>query len=366
MRVRDDCLEHQYDLGTSGTKTFDLDYSDIITGIDLDFGGTNGATSNKNNPLERNVSKIEIVDGGESLWNLPGDVAYALFAQQHGAPGDDYYTECPTDTPYVSIPIRFGRYLYDPDLGFVPRNFKNPQLKITFNEATVNTAGATGYVSDSIHLSIIVRLMEEAAAPGGYLMAKDVEDYTSLGSGDHTTDMPTDYPWRLLFVRAYEAGTDLRGSISNYKLNCDRGKYIPFDLTSGNLLSRMAEVFPMTSRSNYVRADNGDVVQTWMGIDIEQAIHGRTATRIVTAGAFWPGQTTVATYTHAGAASDDVDAHLIVRGYCPHNTLFIPFGRLDVIGEWFNAPAHNSVVLYQTQADADAEVNVCVQQYRTY
>ena len=366
MRVRDDCLEHQKDMGTSGTKTFDLDYSDVITGIDLDFGGTNGATSNKNAPLERLISKIEIVDGGESLWNLPGDVAYALFAQQHGAPGDDYYTECPTDTPYVSIPVRFGRYLYDPDFGFVPRNFKNPQLKITFDEATVQAAGATGYVSDSIHLSIIVRLMEEAAAPGSYLMAKDVEDYTSLASGDHTSDMPTDYPWRLLMVRAYEAGTDLRGSISNYKLNCDRGKYIPFDLSSGNLVSRMAEMFPMTMRSGYIRGDDGDTVETWMGIDVAQAIHARTATRFVVAGAFWPGRFTYHAYNEDGTAQNDVDAHWIVHGYCPHNTLIVPFGRLDVPGEWFNAPAHNSVVLYQTQADADAEVNVCVQQARSY
>lgn len=366
MKVRDDCLEHQFDLGTSGTKIFDLDYSDVITGIDLDFGATNGATSNKNSPIERCISKIEITDGGVSLWNLPGDVAYALFAQENGSPGDDYYSECPTDTPYVSIPIRFGRYLYDPDLGFVPRNFKNPQLKVTFDEAEVNTAGDDGFVSDSIHLSIITRLMEDAPAPGGFLMCQDLDDYTSLASGDHKTDMPTDYPYRLIMVRAYEAGTDLRGVISNYKLNCDRGKFIPFDLSSGNLLSRMAEVFPLTLRSNYIRADDADVVQTWMGIDIAQAIHARTADHIVSAGAFWPGQVTVQCATHAGASADNIDAHLIVHGYCPHNTLLIPFGRLDVIAEWFNAPSYNSVILYQTQGNADAEVNVCVQQYRTY
>lgn len=366
MKIRDDVLEHQDDLGTSGTKIYNLDYADIISGIDLDFGGTNGATSNKNSPIERCVSKIEIVDGGEVLWSLPGDVAYALFAQEHGAPGDDYYSECPSDTPYVSIPIRFGRELYDPVLGFSPRNFRNPQLKVTFDEATVNTAGATGFVSDSIHLSIIVRLMEEAAAPGGFLMCKDIKQFTSLASGDDITEMPTDHPYRLLIVRAYEAGTDLRGTITNLKLSCDGGKFIPFDMSSGNIVSKMAEMFPLCSRGNYCRADNGDVVQTWMGIDLAQAIHARTASRIVSAGAFWPGQTTVACYTDAGVAADDVDAHLIVHGYCPHNTVLVPFGRLSVMEEFFNAPSYGTVKLYLTQGDADAEVNVAVQQYRRY
>jgi len=366
MKVRDDVLEHQDDLGTSGTKIYNLDYADLISGIDLDFGATNGAASNKNSPIERCVSKIEIVDGGVVLWDLPGDVAYALYSQEHGAPADDYYTECPSDTPYVSIPIRFGRELYDPQLSFNPRSFKNPQLKITFNEAAVNTAGATGFVSDSIHLSIIARLMEDAPAPEGFLSCRDVKEFTSLASGDDITEMPTDYPWRLLIVRAYEAGTDLRGTWSNLKLSCDGGKFVPFDMSSGNVVSRMAEIFPMTSRGNYCRADDGDTIQTWMGVDLAQMIHARTASRVAVAGAFWPGQTTVHTYDLDGTAQNDVDVHLNVNGYAPHNTVLVPFGRINVLEEYFNAPQYGTVKLYLTQGDADAEVNIAVQQLRRY
>jgi hypothetical protein len=58
--------------------------------------------------------------------------------------------------------------------------------------------------------------------------------------------------------------------------------------------------------------------------------------------------------------------HYQVWGWAPHNTLFVPFGRLHVPGEYFNAPQYGSVKLYLTQGDADAEVNVCVQQVRSY
>lgn len=366
MRIRDDLLTHQDDMGISGTKVYNLDYADLITSLDLDFGATNGATDNKNNPIERNISKIEIVDGSDVLWSLPGDVAYALFAQEHGAPADDYYTGQGGDTPYVTIPIRFGRHLYDPELAFNPTKFKNPQLRITFDEATVRAAGATGFVSDSFHVSILARLMENAPAPKGWLMAKDIYNFTSAASGDEVVEMPTDYPYRMIILRAYEAGTDWRGTLTNLKLSCDLGRFAPFDDTSGNINSRMCEMFKPVIRSGHDKADDGDAFQTWIGIDLGQALHAQTASRIVSAGGFWPGQFTVAAKTEAGAAATDCLIRWMVHGWAPHNTVLIPFGRLDQIAEWFQSPGYGSVKLYLTQGDADAEVNVCLQQYRKY
>jgi len=366
MKVRDTLLEHQDDIGTSGTKTYNLDYADLISGIDLDFGATNGATDNKNNPIERCVSKIEVVDGSDVLWSLPGYVAYGMFAQEHGHAGDDYYTGAVGDTPYVSIPIRFGRELYDPLLSLNPRAFRNPQLRVTFDEATIRAAGATGYVSDSFTLSIIVRLMEESPLPQGFLMAKEVENFTSLGSGDHVVDMPTDHPYRMMVLRAYESGTDLRGSISALKLSCDGAKVVPFDDTSGNIVSRMCELFSPVERGGYETADNGDAIQTWIGVDLAQALHASSSGVIATGGGAWPGVFTIYLVNYDNTPQTNIPVRWRVVGWAPHNTVLIPFGRLGEIGEWFNAPSYGSVKLYLTQGDADADVNVCVQQYRTY
>jgi len=366
MRARHDVLVSGYDMGTSGTLIFNLDYSDIITAIELSFGATNGGTDNKNNPIERNITKIEIVDGSRVVYSLPGDVAYALYSQLHGSPAQEYHSGCVNDSPSVSIPILFGRRLYDVTYGLNPAAFRNLQLKVTFDEATVRAAGATGFVSDSFSLTILTHLMEDVSPPSAVLVSKDIYDFTSVGSGDVTVDMPTDMPYRLLMVRAYEAGTDLRSSITNMKLNCDGGRFIPFDLPTGQIIELMTEVFPCTHKAGYETADDGDTVQTWMGFDLGQAIHAAATGYIVGAGGFWPGQFSVQVTSHEGASTDDIPVRWRVDGYAPHNLFVVPFGDLDVAEHWFDARAYGNVKLYLTNGDADAEVNVCLQQVLTY
>lgn len=366
MKIRDDVLVTDDDMGTSGTKIYDLNYADPISRLELQFNATNGATYNKNNPIERNISKIEIVDGSEVLWSLPADVAYALYAQQAGNPANEYYTGATGDSPQVCIPISFGRYLYDPDLAFVPRSFKNPQLKVTFNEATVHAAGDTGFVSDSFTLSITARLMEEAGAPSGWLQAKDIYDFTTAASGDEKVVMPTDYPWRQLFVRNYESTIWMGTDISSYKLSCDRGKFVPFDSTVGYLLNRMGEVYPMTSKTGYEVVDNGATVQTWMGNAQDYLIRAHQVGQIAGGNSTTGSRFGVRLMLHDGTAVTGSPIHFTVYGWCPHNTLFIPFGRLDKTEEYFQAPQYGSVDLYLTQGGADGEVNVCVEQLRPY
>lgn len=366
MKIRDDVLIVRQDMGTSGTKTHELDYADPISGLDILVEAQNGATSNKSNPVERNISKIEIVDGSDVLWSLPGDVAYSLFSQEYGHPGKEDYVGAGGGYPHVQIPIRFGRELYDPDLALVPANFKNPQLKITFDEATVRAAGADGFLSDSFNLSIVAHLMEEAGSPSGFLMAKDIYDFTTVASGDEKVPMPTDYPWRQLLVRAYESGVFVLSSVTNYKLNCDGGRFFPFDMHSRYVADRMQEFYMPTSKKGYSTVDDADVIQTWMALNSGYSIFTHTADRIVGASSFFPSQFTVSCYTDAGVAVDGGAVHWMCEGYAPHNTLFLPFGRLNEMAEWFQAQQYGKVELYLTQANAGAEVNVCVQQLRTY
>lgn len=366
MKVRDDVYTVRDDMGTSGTKIYDLTYADPISGLDLLFEATNGATSNKNNPIERNITKIEIVDGSDVLWDLPGDVAYSLFSQEYGHPAKEDYCGAGGGSPHVQIPIRFGRELYDPDLAFNPGSFRNPQLKITFNEATVNTAGGTGFVSDSFNFSMVAHLMEDAPMPAGWLMAKTIYDFTTVASGDEKIPMPTDYSWRQLLVRVYESGVYALSGVTNYKLSCDGGKFIPFDQHSRYVADRMQEIYPPTSKRGYSTVDDAEVHQTWILQNSGYSIYSHTASRIVTASSFFPSQFTVNCYTDAGATVDGIAVHWMCEGWGPHNTLFIPFGRLDVLAEWFQAQGYGSVDLYLTQANAGAEVNVCLQQLRTY
>lgn len=366
MRVRRDILQADADMGTSGTLIYNLDYSDPITQILLAFDATNGATSNKNNPIERNITTIEIVDGGEVLWSLPGDVAYALYAQQKGGKLDDRYSGAISDGQWITIPIQFGRYPFDPLMAFNPNAFRNPQLKITFDEATVNDAGNTGFVSDSFTVTIGVDLVEDAPIPEGYLMSKELYSYTSLANGDTQIELPTDYPYRLLLLRVYESAQWWGTNIEQVKLNCDGGKFIPFDLSASELQHFVAERWPSCDREIYTQSNNAEYHQGWLGLGSVVGAHHHSGLNVVQASSYANGRFTFRIYSYGGAAVDTQACHAYIRGKLPHNTLLIPFGRVNDVPEFFDAPRFNSVKLYLTNGNANADVNVCAQQYRRY
>lgn len=366
MRTRLDVLENAVDIGVSGTKTYNLDYQDPISELSLIVAATNGASGNKDAPIERCITKIEIVDGGEVLWDLPGDVAYALATQLCGKPFNTYNTGALSDSPYVEIPLQFGRHLWDPQLAFLPTKFSNPQLKFTFDEATVRAAGNTGFVSDSFTLTIMAKLMENAGAPQGYLRAHDVHDFTSVASGDEPVDLPLDMPIRMLMVRAYEDGVAMDATLTNYELNCDGGKFKPFDLPTARLMDLMTEMFPEVHREGYDHATSAEVFQTWMALNVGQLVHAHDADVILAASSFWPSRFTATLYNGAGSTLVEKPIHWSVWGWAPHNTLFIPFGRLNEPGEWFTWPETGKARLLLTQGNPGAEVNVCVQQLAKY
>lgn len=366
MRTRDDVMRVRDDMGTSGTLIYNLDYVDPISEIDLLFEATNGASHNKENPLEWCVSKIELVDGSDVLYSMPADLALAVAMHLRQKETHAYRTEAASDTPYISIPICFGRYLYDPVLSLNPNAFRNLQLRVTFDEATIRAAGATGYVSDSMQLSIQAKLMEDADAPRGFLMTKDVYDFTTVASGDERVDMPTDYPWRVLFARVYESEVDLRSSVTNYELNCDGGKFIPFDKHARYVVDKMAEVFNPLQIDITAMVSNASYTETFVGIDRQGSVCAGAAGYIIGASSFWPAACRTYVAEHDGTAANNVVCRIVTSGWAIHNTLLIPFGRLMEIAEWFDAPQHNNVRFYLTQGNAGAEVNVGVQQLRMY
>lgn len=366
MRTRDHLLENRKDMGTAGTITVNLDFTDPITEIDLLFEASNGATNNLDAPLERCISKIEVVDGGEVLWDLPGDVALAAYTHLNGGIPHAYRDSAPNGTPYQSIPIRFGRGLYDPEYAFNPNAHRNPQLRVTFDEATVRAAGATGFVSDSWNLSVMCKLMEDARAPVGFFSCRDVYQFTSVASGDERVEMPTDRPIRMLILRAYKTGVDMRSSITRYKLSADGGKFIPFDLYARNMVDKFAETFKPIVVPMYSQFDNAAYQQTWVGLDLTGAVHATASGYIISASVYWPGRIRTYPFTDAGVASDDVLGYASVTGWCMHNILLYPFGRLDAPEDWLNANLFRQLDLFLTQGNAGAEVNVGVQQLYTY
>jgi hypothetical protein len=305
----------------------------------LTFRATNGATSNKENPVIHNITKIEVVDGGDVITSIRGEVLRGLVAhlQGHTPLGND--SEAANEGQMSSVKVPFGRYDLDTDYAFNPTAFRNPQLKVTWDLAHIRAIGATAYVTGTLDITAVAVLMEDVSPPTGVLTAKEIYDFTSAASGDERVDMPTDYPWRTLLVRGYENGTALASTITNLKLDYTRlAKY-----------------------------DNANAVATYMA----EAQGGTLATEggaadISAVAYWWKSDAYLYNHTHAGVAGSAKQAFFTVKGTGFENCFVIPMGRKEEPTTWFPAQQFGSVDLYITQGDADAEVQVAVQEARPY
>lgn len=366
MRPRDYIQEYQYDLGTAGTHSIDLDFADPITALLLRFAATNGATSNVGSPIERCISKIEIIDGGQVLYDCPADVILGHRVGLHGRLDYGDYSEAANATPDLDIVIPFGRYLYDQMFAFMPVAHRNPQLRVTFDEATVNAAGATGFVSDSWTLTTVARIMERAATPTGFLSLKEVESFTTAASGDQRIAIPRDRVIRSFVLRAYEAGINPFASLTNIELNCDGGAFVPFDLYGAEYRAAVESILPQAHYGATYYMTDDTAHEVWLS-DI-QMVSAVTAAddEIVAITAFGNGQATPTLMDAAGAQVAAGIVKLDARGYGVQNVFPYVFGSLDNPELWFDARAFNKIDCFLTQGNAGAEVNVALEQVYPY
>lgn len=366
MLQREYVQEYQDDMGTSGTKTYNLDFSDPITELVIGIDATNGASGNVDNPIESCISKIELVDGGEVLWDLPGDVALAYASHLKGKLPVSNRTGAINDTPYQVIPVCFGRFPYDPVFGFNPLAHKNPQLRVTFDEATIRAAGATGYVSDSFALTLIVRLMEQMAQPPpAFLSARLIETFTSVASGDYPVIMPTDRVIRALLTRVYEAGVYFGTDISKMKLSIDGGKRVPFEMYSWNITDLMAELFAPLTVPYYTYCDGNETYDTWLAHDHNSTVRGHVSSQIVGASSPAQSQITVYSNSHDGSVLAQ-PVHISVTGWGFHNLMIYPFGDINNPADWLDPRNARKLDYILTQGGAGAEVDVAVETVYTY
>lgn len=362
MRVREYLQESRIDIGVSGTKTYNLDYQDPITQLDLYFEGTNGSGGNLESPFEKCISKIEIVDGGEVLWDLPGEVALAAFVHDNEAFPYSEVEESQNGSVRQQIPIRFGLKLYDQVYAFDPRKHINPQLKLTFDEAAVNTAGTTGYVSDSWTFTLGVRLMEQAPRPIGFLAYRTVESFTSVGTGARRVELPVDKPIRYLICRAAEDDTALYTNITHHKLSENGGKFVPFDLPARDFINRMCDTFKPITRRYTAFVTDAAVDETFVGVPLNGHITASLGTVKMTGNFYINGSVLTYVKEVGGQAAGASHGYISNTGWALHNTLIYPFGDRMKPDDWFVPDPNGKLDYFVTDGDAGADVDICIQQ----
>lgn len=350
MKYRDILIQDDKPIDDSGTFTQDLTVQEPISEMTVELDLTNGGSDAPDVPVDLAISKIELVDGGKSYWSLSGPEAVAAACVDIGHWPRHSMNETPSEKQRVSIPMRFGRELGDPELAFTPTKLDNPQLKVTWAKNALHLAG-------SLTLGIWAKVLEDVPAPSKCLMWKDVQAFTSAASGAEDVKLPHDYPYRRLLIRAYKDDTIPESILTHFKLNCDMGKFVPFDLDTKEFSYMGRNFFGPFSHKKMDQCTNGDYHQSWMGGDGFAA--GSTED---IGGAFSAWLTGSVSYKSRGTFDASSRCEVLITGYMPHECFFYQFGRPQDMDSWFDPLAFGEEVLWLTQGAASAAVSVAVAQ----
>jgi hypothetical protein len=311
----------------------------------------------------RCITKIELVDGSDVLFSLNGAEAHAV---------DFFNTRCipPGRIRYlngqyhkVNIGMNFGRFLFDPDMAIDPKRHNNLQLKIT---GDIN-GGSEG--ADDGYLTVFAHVFDQKmVSPKGFLMTKEVKQYTMVNGSHEYTDLPLDYVYKQLFLRAQRYGTAPDDQVDTIKLSEDQDKKIPInsidlkqwiDVLAGYWpkYTEMILVAALTVATNYFCAPTRDV----KGVCTEwrSAQAGGTASIYSGAGG---------RFSHDGSAAGP-NWQCLLEGKIPHGTVPLLPEYSNDPADWYDVRGLKSLRL-DVKGAADVGTSqtaeIIVQQLRNY
>lgn len=367
MRTRDFVVEYQKTLDDSGTLIKDLDIVDPVSALYLEFEGTNGSTSNKGNFLSDVITKVELVDGSEVLYSLNLSQLEALHFYKTGKTPILFPSEWAGGGQRHGCYLLFGRYLWDQVFGMNFKAFRNPQLKITSNIAAIRAASATdGFTTGSLKATIIAKIMEDAPIPSRYLMAKEINSFTSVTSGEKRIDLPVDYIYRLLLNRLWVQGEDIVDIITNLKLTCDSDKFIILNRKVRQLDAEALALFGRSVLKHDFFESHQDKVRLLHNMEPDCRPHYQSLTipRIIGIDYQWSSEAKFNIFdTTPSGDTTDRKYTMVESGHALHATLPIPFGIMDREETWFDPKPYKKVEWVGTQGKA-AACEICLEQVR--
>lgn len=360
MKYRTTHLLAEKTLTGSGTETLSINLNQPISRISIGYRENMG-DNNMEAQLGADLTSIELVDGSDVLFSLNGLEAQALGIYNRRVSTMNHGQYIPANSMYGLFPIDFGRWLWDPELAFDPTKFDNPQLKVTYDVDVACDATTTSY------LEVWADVFDEKIiAPGGFLMTKEVMNYTCGSANSYEyVDIPTDYPIRQLLLRGYRSAYEPWYQIIEARLNEDNDRRVVFDW----------------DLEDYHRIMKG----TWNPV-IEQCIgyiHGAsgynkfvTPTDYYVVAAGIPNASTnvfyASTYFRGGFLDIEADDSTMfigmVYGWLPNHCWQFPFGNQQDINDWYDVTDKKSIELRLKSGTSGTSGTgqVIAEQYRAY
>ncbi len=316
----------------SGTRTIDVDIDKPISRINIRFEVTK-VNESEVLGFPGSVPKIELVDGSTVLHSLTGFENQAL-AYYSRPPGCNMEIGLHIVTlPMIGFfSMDFGRYLWDEQLAFEAKRFINPQLKISWNLAAWDAAGAAGILGVEAQV-----FDEKPISPIGFLMPVEHYAYTAGAvSSYEQLDLPADRPIRQILVRAHLDGHEPYYNIRSIRMDEGTLDKIPFEYTDlERYFYSMMGTWPKIITDFYAGITNA-ASRTFY---IPQTNYQASICGTPIGGADAPYHTAAGNPAGGKAAltgSADKQWIGVSEGYLPWHTFQFPMGKLDQIEDWYD------------------------------
>ena len=343
----------------AGTYTIPIRLDEPISRIAMKFQVKKSLNTMTNHPAA-DITKIELVDGSDVLHATSGFENQALVMFDRKTP------TCLRGVFLISVEqesmygIDFGRWLFDPELAFVTRNFLMPQLKVTYNSLLSDTGGTIPKLSVWAYV-----FDEKAISPSGFLMSKQhhKEACPALNAWKYV-ELPLDYPYRRIMIRAFYEAYPPEYSIQHVKLDEDNDHRIPLNVDLRDYIElsmprwkEVNEPFCVTvvgdEQGYYFTAASDMVAMTGMTTSIARHIalnRGRDS-------------------GHAHLHSTDVTTCMgQTIGYCPNHCFDFECGDVKDLADWYDVTRVGDLrmSIQGGTAGIDGEYSVVIQQLRYY
>lgn len=352
-------IEEDIDIGTAGSRTVDIELVDVVSALMMKFNVTSvaDAPTPLKHPVET-VSKVELVDGSDVLESLTGKqlmAAYYWGTKRNPVSmlgmGNGVHA-------YFTIPLMFGRDLWDRDLAFDPSKFTNPQLKLTYDKATCD-AGST-----AMTYSLMASVFDERkVSPRGFLTKKQIETYTPVAATHEYVTMPLDYSYRMILLEGYASDNHVRRQIKTVKLSEDIDKKVPINMETYKYLWNLAQYYPEVAERFNIKFPTTAVTHHTMATYEKVALGYPPSDQNVYIADAAGDQLTVELATSAQSVEGKV------AGEIPFHIFPLLFGNKDDMGDFYKLSPDSTLkldLLAHSSVGTGASGTVMVEQFRPY
>lgn len=384
MFQREYIVKNATQTSDSQTYTKELPKAGALSKLTFRVEATNGATSNKDSEIFRCVSKIELIaNGSEVLYSVTAQEAFRLAWLKEGQVPANLISEDVSAVQYMEFPILFGRYVGDKEYYLDLSKYTSVEARITYNLASVNAVGATGFVTGTAKINLIsYRALAGDVAPSrGFVRATEIKTFTSVASGIESVELPLKNRYLGIGIYAYESAIGDNVDITKIDLSLNKGARIVFTSDWDHIQEENANMFKVNPEMKGVAfKSDTDTIESWTGSCIDHKVQFEQDANVAgdawsvlnvdtVAGGLLTLNASTATITPASEAltanTTDDTIKWSARGIGVGNFAYIPLDIKRDFSEPLNSRLFDNIDLELTQSAAGATVGIVLEELVT-